>query len=465
MDSYNKFLAENVLTEDKVVTYRLLSRALQVHVNTAKQMLYDFHRSQNAKRPGAVHATYLVYGTKIAAHGPPAAQNGSDGDVEMASSPRDAKMLTEAVPTSTLSLVPEERLKETLADYENVTSIHVYAVGPHPTKDMALLVDVGNELLTLDSQKSLVPITNPRMRRRERQGAGLKASTAAAAAAAAAKPPAKMAASKTLQAPAARKVKEEPQPAQPAQETTEKVSSSGPAKKVAPPLKRGASSGIMQAFSKAASKTTKNKKEAESRQLATPSVEDPAVQPLSDDGEDEEELPQPKPRSVSGLKSRKQREEELRKMMEEDDDDEEVSEREEIAEDEPMEEEPPAAGPVKEEETEVVTASTNGRRRGRRRVMRKKQIMDDQGYLVTIQEPGWESFSEDEPPPASKPKTTSSAPPRRRQSQRKAGRKGARAVSCPSFPRSSQGRCARQSGRLNTVIRGSTPPDGSVQAS
>lgn len=58
MDSYNKFLAENVLTEDKVVrnlglsrknitatdlkcqvTYRLLSRALQVHVNTAKQ--YD----------------------------------------------------------------------------------------------------------------------------------------------------------------------------------------------------------------------------------------------------------------------------------------------------------------------------------------------------------------------------------------------------------------------------------------
>ncbi|KAK4238645.1 DNA polymerase subunit Cdc27 [Achaetomium macrosporum] len=421
MDSYNKFLAENVLTEDKVVTYRLLSRALQVHVNTAKQMLYEFHRSQNAKRPGAVHATYLVYGTKIARDGPSAAQNGGEGDIEMASSPPEAESLTEVVPTSTLSLVPEERLKETLADYDEVTSIHIYSVGPHPTKDMALLVDAANEFLTLDTgnnQKSLVPITNSRVRRRERQGAGLKA-----AAVSAVKPPAKMATSKTLQAPAAAKVKDEPKPAQPAQETAEKASS-GTAKKAAPPLKRGASSGIMQAFSKAAMKTTKTKKEADSSQPATPSVEDSSIQPLSDDGEDEEELPQPKPRSVSGVKSRKQREEELRKMMEEEDDDEEVSENEEIAEDEPMEEEPPAAEPVKEEETEVVTASTNGRRRGRRRVMRKKQIMDDQGYLVTIQEPGWESFSEDEPPPASKPKITSSAPPAQTAKPKKGGQKG-----------------------------------------
>ncbi len=40
--------------------------------------------------------------------------------------------------------------------------------------------------------------------------------------------------------------------------------------------------------------------------------------------------------------------------------------------------------------------------------MLKKQIMDDQGYLVTIQEPGWESFSEDEAPPP-QPKARSAA--------------------------------------------------------
>jgi DNA polymerase delta subunit 3 len=77
-------------------------------------MLYDFHRSQNAKRLGAVHATYLVYGTKMATLKPSPPQNGTDGDVEMASSPPDAEMLTEAVSTSTLSLVPEERLKGSL---------------------------------------------------------------------------------------------------------------------------------------------------------------------------------------------------------------------------------------------------------------------------------------------------------------------------------------------------------------
>jgi DNA polymerase delta subunit 3 len=74
-------------------------------------MLYEFHRSQNAKRPGVVHATYLVYGTKTASDGSSASQNGTDGDIEMASSPPEAESLAEVVPTFTMSLVPEERLK------------------------------------------------------------------------------------------------------------------------------------------------------------------------------------------------------------------------------------------------------------------------------------------------------------------------------------------------------------------
>ncbi|EAQ87949.1 hypothetical protein CHGG_04568 [Chaetomium globosum CBS 148.51] len=390
MDSYNKFLAENVLTEDKVITYRVLSQALQVHVNTAKQ-------NQNAKRPGAVHATYLVYGTKKATNPPSESQDGADGDIEMSSSAMEVDSLTEVVPASVLSLVPEDQLKDTLADYEEVTSIHVYSIAPHPTKDMALLVDAANQMLTpttSEDVKHTVPITNPWVRRRERQGAALRA----AAAAAVVKPPTK---------PAFPNVKEESKPTQPIQEAAPKPSTSGPTKKPAPSLKRGGNSGIMQAFSKTATKPTKVKKEAE---VATPSSEDSSMQPLSDDGEDDEELPQPKPRAGSGFKTKRQREEDLRRMMEEDDEEEEVEEKEETPEEEPMEEEePPAPEPVKEEEAEVVTASTDGRRRGKRRIMRKKQIMDDQGYLVTIQEPGWESFSEDEAPPPTKPKTTSAA--------------------------------------------------------
>ncbi|KAL2137437.1 hypothetical protein VTI74DRAFT_58 [Chaetomium olivicolor] len=413
MDSYSKYLAENVLSEDKVVTYRLLSRALQVHVNTAKQMLYEFHRSQNVKRPGAVHATYLVYGTKKAVG--ELSQNGSDGDVEMTSSAPEHDSFPEAVPTSTLSLVPEEQLREVLAEFEEVSCIHVYSLGPHPTKDMALLADVVNEVVTLDTgkdQRDLVPITNSRVRRRERHGPGLRA--AAAASPAAVKPQATAAFSKTAPASAPVKVKEELKSSQP-EETADKTSSSVPTKKPPTTVKRGAGSGIMQAFSKAAAKPPKPKKEAESSKSGTPSAEESHTQPLSDDGDDDEDMPQPKPRSTAGYKTKKQREEELRRMMEEDeeegDDEEKVSEAESPAE-EPMEEELPAPEPAKEEEAaEIVTATTNGRRRGKRRVMRKKQIMDDQGYLVTIQEQGWESFSEDEPPASTKPKMTSSAPP------------------------------------------------------
>lgn len=237
---------------------------------------------------------------------------------------------------------------------------------------MALLVDAANQMLTPTTSEDLkhtVPITNPWVRRRERQGAALRA----AAAAAVVKPPTK---------PAFPNVKEDSKPTQPIQEAAPKPSTSGPTKKPAPSLKRGGNSGIMQAFSKTATKPTKVKKEAE---VATPSSEDSSMQPLSDDGEDDEELPQPKPRAGSGFKTKRQREEDLRRMMEEDDEEEEVEEKEETPEEEPMEEEePPAPEPVKEEEAEVVTASTDGRRRGKRRIMRKKQIMDDQGYLGTL---------------------------------------------------------------------------------
>lgn len=78
---------------------------------TIRRMLYEFHRSQNAKRPGTVHATYLVYGTKKALVVQSPHQNGSDGDIEMSSSAPEVESLAEVVPTSTLSLIPEEQLK------------------------------------------------------------------------------------------------------------------------------------------------------------------------------------------------------------------------------------------------------------------------------------------------------------------------------------------------------------------
>jgi DNA polymerase delta subunit 3 len=149
-------------------------------------------------------------------------------------------------------------------------------------------------------------------------------------------------------------------------------------------------------------------------------------------------------------KSKKEREEELRRMMD-------MEGQEIIAlrktssdyqaltthlPDEPMPDEPskPAAAETprdageeaasssqpKEESSETVIVS-DGRRRGRRRIMKKKTVQDEEGYLgmsaplilqicllitpfvVTREEPAWESFSEEEPAPK-KPKV-SVAPP------------------------------------------------------
>ncbi|KAK0627723.1 DNA polymerase subunit Cdc27 [Immersiella caudata] len=397
MDKYKKFLAESVISEDKVVTYRLLSRTLGVHVNTAKQMLYDFHKSQNDRRPGAIHATYLVYGSK---DGISRSSYGSDGDIEMASSPPDVDYLhNDTFHSFELTLIPEERLKYELGFYDEVASIHVYSIEPGPMKDMALLVDAAEEVLKMDEGEDFVKpnvIVNPKLRRKERTR---PASKPVSGAPKPVKQEVKPAFSATKPAVVASKAKEAPKPIQ------EKASTSAASKKP-PALKRGASSnsGIMQAFSKASTKVKKDASAGNSR-AATPSGDDSGMHPMSDDGEDDAAVPHPKPREATGRKSKKEREEELRRMMEEDDEEEE-QEKAPTPEEEPVEEAVPE--PEEEEPEEVVTIS-NGRRRGKRRIMRKKQVMDEDGYLVTIQEPGWESFSEDEAPPP-KPKPATSAP-------------------------------------------------------
>lgn len=98
----------------------------------------------------------------------------------------------------------------------------------------------------------------------------------------------------------------------------------------------------------------------------------------------------------------------------------------------PEEPEPPTIDqPIKEPELKEQATVHAGRRRGRRQVMKKRTVKDEEGYLgtagrfpspltspcltqnllVTIEEPAWESFSEDEvaaPPPKKKPAVSAS---------------------------------------------------------
>lgn len=108
------------------VTYRLLSRALGIHANTAKgyaqraakllkaavltirtSMLYAFYKDQNALKNGSVYATYLVYGIKA-----PIPDQDS-ADVPMSGSGLEPEALSDSIPTTTLTLVGEESLAGT----------------------------------------------------------------------------------------------------------------------------------------------------------------------------------------------------------------------------------------------------------------------------------------------------------------------------------------------------------------
>lgn len=87
---HRQWLAAQVLSDEQTISYRALARALKVHVNAAKRMLYDFHAHENAKKPGSVHATYLLAGNKEVKESCPPT-NGQNGtkheDDPMPSSP------------------------------------------------------------------------------------------------------------------------------------------------------------------------------------------------------------------------------------------------------------------------------------------------------------------------------------------------------------------------------------------
>ena len=97
-------------------------------------MLYEFHRKQNAK-PGTVHATYLVTGTKqqeLPPH-PNGILSQNDKDTVMQSSPplpgssapKSEDDAEGPMPVRTVMLVKEEHLEQAKATFDSITGIHL----------------------------------------------------------------------------------------------------------------------------------------------------------------------------------------------------------------------------------------------------------------------------------------------------------------------------------------------------
>lgn len=320
-------------------------------------------------------------------------------------------------------------------------------MAPHPLKDLQLLADTAQQVAQLSSavDDAVVSgnvygtIVNKDVRRRERKGPGPGSVPAASTPAVQIQPQSK-------------ETGASPQPADNGKsklETAPVQNDSAAAKKPIPKLKKQGSSGIGQMFAKAAAKPKNTVKQPTTKSQSTSagaSGAEESSMALSDEGEDDGSEPMQGVKQEDDIRqSRKDRQAELRRMMEEDDDETDPEERAETPPEDAQEENQPPAEPEprkEEEPAEVISSNGDGRRRGRRRVARKKQMMDDQGYLgklgcaldisdpwlmsaaVTIQEQGWESFSEDDARPPSKEKPASAnAPPQPAKSKKAAAGK------------------------------------------
>jgi len=108
---YNMYLEnldEWIYEENKVVTYKYLSRALKCHVNVSKQMLFNFLDNQKDDKLSCLGVVYLVSGFC----------DTSDGDTTMK-----------------VCLVKQGDLDKVTAKFSTVTSKHIYSI--QKTKEMS----------------------------------------------------------------------------------------------------------------------------------------------------------------------------------------------------------------------------------------------------------------------------------------------------------------------------------------
>ncbi|KAI5212078.1 hypothetical protein E4T38_00775 [Aureobasidium subglaciale] len=435
-NDYVEYLSENVLNDGQTVSYRTLSRALRVHNNVAKQMLYQFHHSQNEKQSNSLDATYLINGLQTIVP-----KQAEDTATESQSESQE----THAYQATCLLLVDEHELdrqsKSTWrclggfaetplstksCQYTSTASSLARSMcisrsyKPTPNlvadfeQDLHVLTECNRAIMAtaakedlLETYKQYGVIQNGQVKRRamrtqqhSKQASAQKpeplvsATKSAKPMFASARPTASDAPNKTTTSN-----ESTPASSQPSQ-TSAKPAATKPAT-----LKREGSS-LFKAFAKAKPKKTQSQtteSSAEPTPTAEPvETEDEAMHDLSDEEADDEDTAMLDEGAITetGGKSKKEREDELRRMMDMEDAPMAEAPNKTIAAEDSgaAQDESDVQLQATEEPVETVTVS-DGRRRGRRRVMKKKTVQDEEGYLVTREEPGWESFSEEEPAP------------------------------------------------------------------
>lgn len=349
-------------------------------------MLYEFHRKQNAKKLGTVHATYFITGIRQVEATPQTnGIHGQDGEdtvmqssppLPSSSAPKPDETMEEPAAIRSVMLVKEEYLEQAKGQFDSISSIHVYSLEANGLSDVQALTDCNRKISVsyasedpLQAWKQYGTIQNPNANRRARRTAP--------------PPPApieKNAEAKTK--PFATAVKAKEAEMKPESKVSSNTSTPEPEKKGIPkPVQsKRQNSDIFKSFAKG---KTQAKKESQGSAEASPAPE-PEDEPMggfSDDdlSIDALEEQQPEVDAPSG-KSKKEREAELQAMMDQEDEPMKNAPTPTEQGDEPGAEAGKAESPKEEEPKETVTVE-NGRRRGKRRIMKKKKVKDEEGYL------------------------------------------------------------------------------------
>ncbi|XP_074832532.1 DNA polymerase delta subunit 3 [Carettochelys insculpta] len=124
---YLENIDEFVTDQNRIVTYKWLSFTLGVHVNQAKQMLYDYVERKRKENTGAqLHVTYLVAGNLL--------QNGHT--------------------CHKVAVVREDKLEAMKSKLATIASVHVYSIQKAMLKDSGPLYNTDYDIVKSNLQNS-----------------------------------------------------------------------------------------------------------------------------------------------------------------------------------------------------------------------------------------------------------------------------------------------------------------------
>ncbi|XP_067889115.1 DNA polymerase delta subunit 3 isoform X2 [Heterodontus francisci] len=120
-------IEELVADENRIVTYKMLSQFLGIHVNQAKQMLYYYVERKRKENSGAqIHVTYLVSG----------------------------KAVEDGTSCHKVAVVREDQLEAVKLKMQVTASVHVYSIQKAMLKDSSPLFNTDYEAIKENLQNS-----------------------------------------------------------------------------------------------------------------------------------------------------------------------------------------------------------------------------------------------------------------------------------------------------------------------